>query len=62
VSSDYYVRLEQERHQRPSAQVLDALARALRLDDQATAHLHEPARPALRRRWTRSRSERVRPS
>src|SRR5215218_7278406 len=61
VSTDYYVRLEQGRHQRPSAQVLGALARALRLDDHATAHLHELARPAPRRRRTRSRSERVRP-
>jgi len=40
VSPDYYLRLEQGRDIRPSAQVVDALARALRLDEDATAHLH----------------------
>ena len=63
VSADYYVRLEQGRDQHPSEQVLDALARALRLDDDATAHLHELARPApRRRRRSPVRHERVRPS
>lgn len=63
VSADYYVRLEQGRDQHPSEQVLDALARALRLDDDATAHLHELARPApRRRRRPAARLERVRPS
>jgi transcriptional regulator with XRE-family HTH domain len=62
VSADYYVRLEQGRDQHPSEQVLDALARALRLDDDATAHLHELARPAPRRRRRAPvRAERVRP-
>jgi transcriptional regulator with XRE-family HTH domain len=50
VSADYYVRLEQGRDQHTSAQVLDALARALQLDDDATAHLHSLASPAARRR------------
>jgi len=40
VSTDYYVRLEQGRDRNPSAQVLNALARALQLDDEATSHLH----------------------
>jgi transcriptional regulator with XRE-family HTH domain len=40
VSADYYLRLEQGRVTHPSAQVVDALARALQLDDDATAHLH----------------------
>ncbi|MFY1620478.1 helix-turn-helix domain-containing protein [Micromonospora sp. WMMD736] len=40
ISADYYLRLEQGRDRNPSAQVLDALARALRLDPEATAHLH----------------------
>jgi transcriptional regulator with XRE-family HTH domain len=40
VSADYYLRLEQGRVTRPSAQVVDALARALQLDDDASAHLH----------------------
>jgi transcriptional regulator with XRE-family HTH domain len=65
VSADYYVRLEQGRDQHPSEQVLDALARALQLDDDATAHLHELARPApgrRRRASGRGRLERVRPS
>jgi transcriptional regulator with XRE-family HTH domain len=62
VSADYYVRLEQGRDQHPSAQVLDALARALRLDEDATIHLHELAAPApRRRRRSPARSERVRP-
>lgn len=45
VSADYYTRLEQGRDQHPSEQVVDALARALRLDHDATAHLHQLARP-----------------
>ena len=60
VSADYYVRLEQGRDQHPSAQVLDALARALQLDDDAIAHLHSLAAPAARRRRRPSpRPERV---
>jgi transcriptional regulator with XRE-family HTH domain len=39
VSVPYLTRLEQGRDRRPSAQVLEALARALRLDADATAHL-----------------------
>ena len=61
VSADYYVRLEQGRERHPSEQVIDALARALQLDDDATAHLHELARPAPRRRRAARRTERVRP-
>jgi transcriptional regulator with XRE-family HTH domain len=61
VSVDYYVRLEQGRDTHPSEQVLEALARALQLDDDAAAHLHELARPAPRRRRARRRAERVRP-
>lgn len=41
ISADYYLRLEQGRDRHPSAQVLDALARALKLDVNATAHLHQ---------------------
>ena len=48
VSTDYYVRLEQGRDRHPSPQVLDALARALQLDDEATAHLHALASPESR--------------
>jgi transcriptional regulator with XRE-family HTH domain len=61
VSADYYVRLEQGRERHPSEQVIEALARALQLDDDATAHLHELARPAPRRRRAARRTERTRP-
>ena len=57
VSNDYYVRLEQGRERNPSPQVLDALAWALTLDEDATAHLHELARPRPRRRPRRAREE-----
>jgi transcriptional regulator with XRE-family HTH domain len=58
VSADYYIRLEQGRDQHPSAQVLDALARALQLDEDATAHLHGLAQPPVRRRSRSGRPER----
>src|SRR6201988_972761 len=41
ISAEYYLRLERGRAQNPSAQILDALARALKLDDKATQHLHD---------------------
>lgn len=52
VSVDYVVRLEQGRGLRPSPDVLDALARALRLSDDERAYLFDLAqqRPASRRR------------
>ncbi|GAB3228435.1 helix-turn-helix transcriptional regulator [Glycomyces halotolerans] len=43
VSVDYYTRLEQGRAKRPSDQVLDAVARALRLDESTREHLHRLA-------------------
>ena len=46
VSADYYVRLEQGRDHRPSEQILDALARALLLDDDAIAYMYKLARPS----------------
>lgn len=39
VSTDYYTRLEQGRPITPSASVLDAIARALNLDEAGRAHL-----------------------
>ena len=45
ISEQYLVRLEQGRDRHPSAQVLAALARALRLDDDGLAHLHRLAGP-----------------
>jgi transcriptional regulator with XRE-family HTH domain len=55
VSADYLTRLEQGRELHPSAAVLNALGRALDLDDDAAAHLFglaglapAPRRPASR--------------
>lgn len=45
VSVDYYTRMEQGRVSNPSDTVLDALARALRLSDDESRHLHQLARP-----------------
>ncbi len=45
ISTEYYVRLEQGRDQNPSTQVLEALARALRLDEAETADLYRLSRP-----------------
>lgn len=50
ISTEYYIRLEQGRDRHPSAQVVDALTRALRLDADAAAHLHRLAAHAPRRR------------
>ncbi|MFJ9456385.1 helix-turn-helix transcriptional regulator [Kitasatospora sp. NPDC101447] len=48
LSTDYYVRLEQGRADRPSDAVLDALGRALRLGPAERAHLYDLARPPRR--------------
>ncbi|WP_350349275.1 helix-turn-helix transcriptional regulator [Agromyces sp. G08B096] len=48
VSAGYYTRLEQDQAGSASAQVLNALARALELDDVETTHLHNLARQADR--------------
>ncbi|QLH21560.1 helix-turn-helix transcriptional regulator [Streptomyces sp. Rer75] len=62
VSTDYYVRLEQGRERHPSAQVVDALARVLGLEEDAVAHLHQLARPVpAARRRKGGRGERVSP-
>ncbi|MFJ4963785.1 helix-turn-helix domain-containing protein [Streptomyces sp. NPDC088729] len=62
VSVDYYVRLERGRNPNVSADVLDAVARALRLDATERAHLFNLARrrPARGRRAA-ERPQRVRP-
>jgi transcriptional regulator with XRE-family HTH domain len=49
ISAEYYLRLEQGRDRHPSDPVLDGIARALRLDTDATAYLHTLARPPRRR-------------
>ena len=48
VSPDYYVRLEQGRAVSASEQVLDAVARVLRLDEVETEHLRHLVRPGRR--------------
>ncbi|MEV6174175.1 helix-turn-helix transcriptional regulator [Streptomyces sp. NPDC051954] len=48
MSIDYYVRLERGKETRPSPSVLDALARALHLDDAEHQHLRELAARAAR--------------
>ncbi|WP_243074324.1 helix-turn-helix transcriptional regulator [Microbacterium sp. SS28] len=65
VSVDYYTRLERGDLGGASDAVLDALARALQLDDAETAHLHDLAQtanasPAAKK--PRRRAEAVRPS
>jgi transcriptional regulator with XRE-family HTH domain len=62
VSTDYYTRLEQGRHLTPSTQVLDALVRALDLDEAGRAYLRTlittAGSPAPR---VRPAAQRVRP-
>ena len=53
ISADYYLRLEQGRDRNPSAQVIDALGRALQLDEDATVHLHALAQSSVPRRRPR---------
>lgn len=54
MSVDYYCRLEQSRSPQPSTQMIRALARALRLTDDETAHLHRLAGHAAPDRTVRS--------
>lgn len=62
ISVNYYVRLERGIDRQPSELVVDALARALGLDDAATAHLHHLARPPAASRGRRGRSQPVQPT
>ncbi|MEU8841192.1 helix-turn-helix transcriptional regulator [Streptomyces roseus] len=62
VSASYYTRLEQGQSQSASPEVLDAIARALRLDESERRHLHDLAevdRGRPRHRARRSAPERV---
>ncbi|MBB5782380.1 helix-turn-helix domain-containing protein [Nonomuraea jabiensis] len=61
ISADYYLRLEQGRDRNPSAQVLEAIARVLRLDDDATAYLLRLGAGKPRRQRRRPRKETVPP-
>ncbi|WP_327004671.1 helix-turn-helix transcriptional regulator [Dactylosporangium sp. NBC_01737] len=61
ISADYYLRLERGRDRSPSVQVLESLARVLRLDEDTTAYLLGLAAAKSRRR-PRPRKEAVPPS
>ncbi|MGW4403611.1 helix-turn-helix transcriptional regulator [Nonomuraea sp. NPDC004702] len=61
VSAGYYTRLEQGQAETASEQVLDALARVLRLDRIETVHLHNLARQPARSRLSRPPVEEPRP-
>lgn len=61
VSVDYYIRLEQGRERGPSAQVVDALSTALRLDADGRHHLFRLAGLAPRTR-TSTTPDRIDPS
>jgi transcriptional regulator with XRE-family HTH domain len=49
LSPSYYTRIEQGRDRRPSREILQALARALRLDDTERSYLWSLATPSLAR-------------
>ena len=57
ISADYYLRLEQGRDRNPSAQVLESLARVLRLDATGTEYLLGLAAGQPRRTRRRPRRE-----
>ncbi|MFE1290862.1 helix-turn-helix domain-containing protein [Streptomyces sp. NPDC058751] len=59
VSASYYARLEQGHSLGASPEVLDAIARALRLDESEHRHLHDLARPPRSRSGRRPAPERV---
>ncbi|WP_329104990.1 helix-turn-helix domain-containing protein [Streptomyces sp. NBC_01439] len=59
VSASYYARLEQGHSLNASPEVLDAIARALRLDGSERGHLHDLARSARPRSRRRPAPERV---
>ncbi|XNQ41053.1 helix-turn-helix transcriptional regulator [Georgenia phoenicis] len=62
ISADYYLRLERGRDRNPSVQVLEAIARVLRLDDDHVAHLLSLVSDSPRQRTRRPRREVVPPS
>ncbi|MFI5975106.1 helix-turn-helix domain-containing protein [Streptomyces sp. NPDC051452] len=62
VSVAYYTRLEQGNGRNVSAEVLDSIARALRLTDAEHAHLTHLAKPKSHKRKPAARQQQVRPS
>ncbi|MFF8030324.1 MULTISPECIES: helix-turn-helix transcriptional regulator [unclassified Streptomyces] len=61
VSVAYYTRLEQGNGQNVSAEVLDSIAHALRLDDAERTHLTHLAKPGRHRRKQPARAQQPRP-
>ncbi|GID28722.1 helix-turn-helix transcriptional regulator [Paractinoplanes brasiliensis] len=57
ISADYYLRLERGRDRRPSVQVLESIARVLRLDDDHWAHLLSLVADGSKRRRRKPRKE-----
>src|SRR3954453_2300415 len=60
VSMAYYTRLEQGNGRNVSAEVLDAIARALRLTDAEHAHLTHLAKPKAHKKKQQTRPQQVR--
>lgn len=61
ISADYYLRLERGRDRNPSMQVLESIARVLRLDDDHRAHLLSLVADSSRRGVRRKPQEAVPP-
>lgn len=61
VSATYYTRLEQGQSTNASEAVIDAIARALNLNDDERAHLHDLARPTRSQRRRPARPDHARP-
>lgn len=62
VSVAYYTRLEQGNGRNVSAEVLDSIARALRLTDAERSHLTHLAKPKRQKRKPPARTQQVRPA
>lgn len=62
ISADYYLRLERGRDRNPSVQVLESIARVLRLDDDHVAHLLSLVTDLPRQRKRRPPKETVPPN
>ncbi|WP_328873483.1 helix-turn-helix transcriptional regulator [Streptomyces sp. NBC_00287] len=62
VSVAYYTRLEQGNGRNVSAEVLDSIARALRLSDAEHAHLTHLAKPKQHKKKQAGRTQHVRPA
>jgi transcriptional regulator with XRE-family HTH domain len=62
ISVDYYLRLERGRDRNPSPQVIDAIARVLRLDADESAHLSRLVGDRVRMRRRAARPQVVPPS